>query len=122
MEKQLEKYQPHFQSWTDLNVGVVTWNCAGNVPTANFDITNILTPDKDSHVLPDLYIVGLQEMVKLNAKSVIKGKDVERVMLWEQIIARTLCKKTKYVCISKKAMVGCYILFFAKDEKKNLIN
>ncbi len=54
---------------------MVTWNCAGNVPNPNFDITNILTPDKDNHLLPDLYIVGLQEMVKLNAKSVIKGKD-----------------------------------------------
>ena len=99
-----------------MHISVVTWNCAGNVPTPNFDITNILSPDKDNQLLPDLYIVGLQEMVKLNAKSVIKGKDQERIMLWEQIIVRSLCKKTKYVCISRKAMVGCFILLFAKDD------
>ena len=43
-------------------------------------------------------------------------------MLWEQIITKSLCKKTKYVCISRKAMVGCYILLFAKDEQKIHIN
>jgi synaptojanin len=61
-------------------------------------------------------------MVKLNAKSVIKGKDAERVLLWEQIIIKSLCKRTKYVCISKKPMVGCFILLFSKDSHKSFIN
>lgn len=73
-------------------------------------------------VVPDIYIIGLQEMVKLNAKSVIQGKDRERVMLWEKIVSRSLCKRHKYVCVARKPMVGCFILLFARDEDKNRIN
>lgn len=55
-------------------------------------------------------------MVKLNAKSVIKGKDKERVLLWEDIVVRSICKGHRYVCVSKKPMVGCLVMLFVKDE------
>lgn len=119
LEKQLEKYRSHFQSWSDITVSVVTWNCAGNTPSHTFDITNILHYEGNA---PDVFIVGLQEMVKLNAKSVIQGKDKERALLWERIVTNSLCKKSKYVCVSKKVMVGCYILLYIRDVHKDRIN
>jgi len=45
-------------SWKELTINVVTWNCAGNTPPATFDITNILTFDKDPSFQPDLVLVG----------------------------------------------------------------
>jgi len=74
----------------------------------------LLKPDNFSE--PDLYIVGLQEIVKLNAKSVIQGKDQEKICLWQNIIERSLSKKTRYSCIAKKPMVGCFIMLFSKSE------
>ncbi len=104
-------------------MAVVSWNCGGNTPPPTFDITNILHFDGgDTQVTPDVFIIGLQEMVKLNAKSVIKGKDKERALLWERIITNSLCKKSKYVCVSKKPMVGCYILLYIRDIHKDRIN
>ena len=91
MEKQLEKYQQHFMTWDKIKVQVLTWNCAGNTPSEKFDISNILMPEEQG-LLPDVFIIGLQEMVKLNAKSVIQGKDRDRVMLWETIVTRSLCQ------------------------------
>lgn len=38
---------------------------------------------------PDIYIIGLQEIVKLNAKSVL-FKDTKRVNAWEELIKQTL--------------------------------
>lgn len=61
-------------------------------------------------------------MVKLNAKSVIQGKDKERVLLWENIVTQSMAKRYKYVCIAKKPMVGCLIMLFAKDDHKHKIN
>jgi len=61
-------------------------------------------------------------MVKLNAKSVIQGKDRERVLLWEEIVTRSMCKRHKYICVGKKPMVGCLIMLFARDEHKHKIN
>ena len=37
-------------------------------------------------------------------------------------MTRSLCKKHKYVCIVKKAMVGCFIMLFTKDEHKNKVS
>lgn len=42
-------------------------------------------------------------------------------MLWENIVTNSLCKKHRYVCVSKKPMVGCFILLYIKDEHKNRI-
>jgi synaptojanin len=124
LEKQLEKYHQHYISWSSIKVQVLTWNCAGNTPSATFDISNILLDDSPG-IVPDVYIIGLQEMVKLNAKSVIQGKDKERVLLWEQIITRSITSRGeghRYVCIARKPMVGCFILLFARDEHKHKIN
>lgn len=100
---------------------VLTWNCAGNTPTPTFDISHILHQEGDSSP-PEVYVVGLQEMVKLNAKSVIQGKDKERVLLWEQIVTRSISKDCRYVCIGRKPMVGCFIMLFARDEHKHKVN
>lgn len=61
-------------------------------------------------------------MVKLNAKSVIKGKDKERVLLWEDIVTRSICRGYRYVCVAKKPMVGCLVMLFVKDECKHKIS
>ena len=47
------------------------------------------------------------------------GKDRNKIMLWENIITRSLNRNNaKYICIAKKAMVGCFILLYIKDENK----
>jgi len=114
LEKQMLKYQHHFKGKDRVQGCVFTWNLAGNIPSPAFDISNILYPE-DPNIIPDFFVVGLQEMVKLNAKSVIQGKDKQRIQVWEQIIGRSLQKRARYMCISKKAMVGCLIMLFAKD-------
>lgn len=66
-------------------VSVLTWNCAGNVPASTeYDIRDvILTENMDKS---DVYIVGLQEMVPLNTKEIMTGKDKQRTAMWQAII------------------------------------
>lgn len=40
--------------------------------------------------MPDIVVVGLQEMVELSTKKVIQGKDKPRAQIWESIIAKCL--------------------------------
>jgi hypothetical protein len=49
---------------------VLSWNCAGKNPEGNKDFKI----EKGN----DVVVVGLQEMVKLGLKSVVKGKDKKR--------------------------------------------
>ncbi len=56
--------------------------------------------------------------MKLNAKSVIQGKDTERTFLWQSVFQRSLNRDpagVKYMCIASKSMVGCLILVFTKE-------
>jgi len=62
-------------------------------------------------------------MVKLNAKSVIQGKDKQRIKVWEGIITSSIRnERHNYYCVSKKPMVGCLIMIFARDEHRYQIN
>lgn len=94
-------------------------------PSGNdaFDINDIIMPNRESGIIPDIIVIGLQEMVKLNAKSVIQGKDRTRIDLWEGIITRSVRnERHSYFCVSKKPMVGCLIMLFARDEHRYKIN
>lgn len=53
---------------------MLTWNCAGNPPPhSNWDITDTIKDQINTN--SDIYIVGLQEMVNLKVKEVLKKKD-----------------------------------------------
>ncbi len=82
LEKKLKEMSRVFKQTQNITMCILTWNCGGNQPSQTFDISNILMLE-DRSIQPDVYIIGLQEMVKLNAKSVLQGKDQARMMLWE---------------------------------------
>lgn len=45
------------------------------------------------------------------------------MLLWESVITRSLGRRgDKYICIAKKLMVGCFIMFFTLDEHKNRVS
>ncbi len=64
----------------DLILEVFTWNCAGEAPHADLNLAEIILPQcgKEKSSYPHLIVIGLQEIVKLNARSVIAGKNRER--------------------------------------------
>lgn len=67
------KHKGLYTEQNDVQIGVLTWNCAGNPPPANFDIRDVLyDPNQE---MADIYVVGLQEMVQLNTSQVVVGKD-----------------------------------------------
>ena len=61
-------------------------------------------------------------MVALNTKQVMSGKDKPRAAIWESILSNSLNNNPfgiKYIPITQKLMVGCYIIMFAKLDHKN---
>ena len=78
--------------------------------------------------MPDLYIVGLQEMVNLDILgSLACTKDVERMHGWESLITRSLNYKAnqtgtlRYGCLLRKVMLGCNIMLFVRSDHYNSI-
>ena len=71
---------------------------------------------------PELYVVGLQEMVDLEViGSVMCSKDLERMHGWEDLVKQALDKnsrqfKVTYEIMQRKVMFGCYIMLFARTD------
>ncbi|KAL5973673.1 hypothetical protein ACLOJK_030328 [Asimina triloba] len=84
----------------DVRVVIGTWNVAGRLPHKGLEIDEWLCTEEPA----DMYILGFQEVVPLNAGNVFGAEDNRPIPKWEAIIRRTLNKslqpKTKYKCYS----------------------
>ncbi|CAD5174198.1 unnamed protein product [Musa acuminata subsp. malaccensis] len=79
---------------------VGTWNVGGRLPPDDLNIKDWL----DMGEPVDIYVLGFQEVVPLNAGNVFGAEDSRPVQRWERIIRETLNKiqpvKAKYKCYS----------------------
>ncbi|XP_016677227.1 type I inositol polyphosphate 5-phosphatase 2 isoform X5 [Gossypium hirsutum] len=69
-------------------VTIGTWNVAGRLPCDDLIIDDWLCTEQ----LADIYIIGFQEVVPLNAGNVLGAEDNRPIPKWEAIIRRTLNK------------------------------
>lgn len=80
----------------DVRLMVGTWNVAGRPPPEDLKIDEWLCLKEPA----DMYILGFQEVVPLNAGNVLGAEDGRPIPKWEEIIRRTLNKSapsvTKY--------------------------
>ncbi|KAF4362607.1 type I inositol polyphosphate 5-phosphatase 2 [Cannabis sativa] len=75
----------------DVRVTIGTWNVAGIAPSGDLDIDDWLSTEEPS----DIYIIGFQEIVPLNAGNVLGAEDNKPIPKWEAIIRRTLNKSSE---------------------------
>ncbi|KAK1264747.1 Type I inositol 1,4,5-trisphosphate 5-phosphatase 1 [Acorus gramineus] len=84
----------------DIRICVGTWNVGGRLPPDDLDIREWLEMEDPA----DIYVIGLQEIVPLNAGNIFGAEDSRPVPRWENIIRETLNKiepsKKKYKCYS----------------------
>ncbi len=64
--KETEKFMMHTS----------TLNCGGETPDNYLELLPIFT---SSTMLPDIYVIALQEIVKLDAFQILKGKSKKKV-------------------------------------------
>uniref|UniRef100_A0A7N0U3U7 Inositol polyphosphate-related phosphatase domain-containing protein n=1 Tax=Kalanchoe fedtschenkoi TaxID=63787 RepID=A0A7N0U3U7_KALFE len=80
----------------DVRVTIGTWNVAGRLPDEDIKIDDWLCIKEPA----DIYILGFQEVVPLNAGNVLGAEDNRPIPRWEGIIRRTLNRtsepKTKH--------------------------
>ncbi|CAI8609460.1 unnamed protein product [Vicia faba] len=76
----------------EVRVTIGTWNVAGVPPCNDLDIEDWLCTKKPA----DIYIIGFQEVVPLNAGNVLGAEDNKPISKWEEIIRRTLNKSSEH--------------------------
>ncbi|KAL3645586.1 hypothetical protein CASFOL_010766 [Castilleja foliolosa] len=84
----------------DVRVTIGTWNVAGSLPDDNLEIDEWLCMQEPA----DMYILGFQEVVPLNAGNVLGAETRRPIPKWESIIRKTLNKslepETKHMSYS----------------------
>ncbi|WVZ24540.1 hypothetical protein V8G54_003084 [Vigna mungo] len=75
----------------EVRVTIGTWNVAGRLPCKDLEIEDWLCTTEPA----DIYIIGFQEVVPLNAGNVLGAEDNTPIRNWEAIIRRTLNKSSE---------------------------
>ncbi|XP_050231877.1 type I inositol polyphosphate 5-phosphatase 2 [Mercurialis annua] len=95
-----ETLRAQYINTKDVRVKICTWNVAGKIPYDDPEIDDLLSTEEPV----DIYVIGFQEVVPLNAGNVLGAESSRPIPKWEGIIRRTLNKsahtETKHKCYS----------------------
>ncbi|KAF6149482.1 hypothetical protein GIB67_011383 [Kingdonia uniflora] len=95
-----ETVRAQYINTEQLRICVGTWNVGGKLPPDDLDIKSWLEIDQPA----DIYVLGFQEIVPLNAGNIFGSEDNRPVSKWENIIRDTLNRvrplKNKHKCYS----------------------
>ncbi|TXG54347.1 hypothetical protein EZV62_019603 [Acer yangbiense] len=83
-----ETLRAQYINTKDVRVTIGTWNVAGKLPYKDLDIDDWLCTQEPA----DIYIIGFQEVVPLNAGNVLGAESSRPIPKWEAIIRKTLNK------------------------------
>ncbi|KAF4400036.1 hypothetical protein G4B88_021250 [Cannabis sativa] len=101
----------HVQSY---KVFVATWNAGGISPHSGLNLDDFLQVDN----LSDIYVLGFQEIVPLNAGNVLVIEDNEPAAKWLSLVNQSLNKPSKVA--PRRMNTGSGALFFAKPSLRKI--
>ncbi|XP_031483717.1 type I inositol polyphosphate 5-phosphatase 2-like isoform X2 [Nymphaea colorata] len=81
-----ETFLVEYTTKREISVTIGTWNVAGRHPYGPLDIGEWLCTQESA----DMYVIGFQEVVALNAGNVLGAADSSPIPKWETTIYRTL--------------------------------
>ncbi|XP_027359871.1 type I inositol polyphosphate 5-phosphatase 2-like isoform X1 [Abrus precatorius] len=86
-----ETLRAQYINTKEVRVTIGTWNVAGRLPHQDLEIDDWLCTEEPA----DIYILGFQEVVPLNAGNVLGAEDNTPIAKWEAIIRRSLNKSSE---------------------------
>jgi phosphatidylinositol-bisphosphatase len=111
-----------YSNLQDVSVFCGTWNVNARTECATSDLSSWILPSETP--LADIYAIGLQEMVDLNAVNVMVSNHVsdEASLLWCQQLLSTLNARAgavvenSYELLTERHMVGIQFFIFIKSS------
>ncbi|XP_047956563.1 type IV inositol polyphosphate 5-phosphatase 3 isoform X1 [Salvia hispanica] len=81
-----ETFRAQYIDTKEIRVCAATWNVGGRIPPDDIDLDDWLDIDNPA----DVYVIGLQEIIPLNAGNIFGAEDNRPVSKWENLIRETL--------------------------------
>ena len=128
LKSNLDDHREEFSEIEKIKLYVATWNTSSTEPSkiSQINLDSLLIP-KDPKIVPDIYFIGFQEVVKLNATNIIiTGEEKLQQILseWDKKVCESIQKIGKYKKLVIMNLVGInffsYILEDKFDKVKNI--
>ena len=127
LKQDFNNLREDFAQRGEIKIFVGSWNVASTNLTkyTKLNLDSWLLP-KGKEIIPNIYIVGLQEVVELNAGNIVLNlEDREKILLdWAKKIENSILKIGNYKKLIAMNLVGinlyCYVLEKDFDNINNL--
>ena len=121
LKTNLNEHKEEFSEIENILLYTATWNTSSTEPSkiSQINLDSLLIP-KDTKIVPDIYFVGFQEVVKLNATNIIMtGEDKLQQILneWDKKVYESISKIGKYRKLVIMNLVGINFLSYILEEK-----
>jgi hypothetical protein len=114
---ELDRRKSEFSSQRDIKIFAGTFNINGHVEDrASLDMWLFPTKDTDYSNLPDIYLIGFQELVELTPGQILNA-DATKKTFWEHRVAQCLNQHDEYVLLRSGQLVGTALMMFAKKSE-----
>jgi hypothetical protein len=124
VDKEMKLRKELYSEIFNIKVHVGTWNLGGRPPptdlSSSVNIKEWLFLFKENFI-PDIFVLGFQEIVDLNPHSVLLGNNSAIIRQWVDLILFNLNSlsqddTTDYVHLASENLVGLHIAVFVKKN------
>lgn len=122
VQDQLKRNEPLFTTYSNIKIFTGTFNMNAASPNLRVDLTSWLFPPENyNNGTPDLYVIGMQELVELNAGSILNA-DGTKSSLWAKVIEEQLNSQGEQYSLLRTESISslCLLLFVKKSQMKNV--
>lgn len=128
IKSKLKEQENSFTSFENVKIFTGTYNVNAFNPlmTKNIDLTSWLFPSSVQNgdgSLPDMYAIGLQELIELNASSILNA-DGSRALQWSQLLNEQLNSfqmDEEYVLLRTESIATMALFLYVKKSKVSYV-
>ncbi|KAL6451462.1 INP53 Polyphosphatidylinositol phosphatase INP53 [Candida maltosa Xu316] len=115
--QQLKQKAGSFTSFENIKIFTGTYNVNALEPTQRVDLTSWLFPPENIDALPDIYAIGFQELIELNASSILNA-DGSKASRWSQILNEQLnSQKEQYALLRTESIASMSLFLYVKKSQ-----
>lgn len=122
VQDKLKQNEAQFTSHSGIKIFTGTFNMNAASPTSRMDLTSWLFPPENYNMdIPDVYAIGLQELIELNAGSILNS-DGSKPNLWARAIEEQLNSQGEQYSLLRSESISslCLFLFVKRSQMKNV--
>ena len=121
----LNDFREDFSDLEKITIYVGTWNTGSTEfnKIKDINLDSWLKP-KTKELIPDIYFIGFQEVIELNAANVIMNNEEKQQQIldeWDKKINESIQKIGKYKKLVEMNLVGINFYFYILEEKKDKV-